>query len=333
MATPPEEHFDWDKYEADVSRAGDGNVVDLDAARVRREDLDDADTVDEADGPVLVDSVAAQRRPRFTLSGLRDATRRPIVPGWLRSGAEFTGNLFWALGLAGHSIGYHGFRLPKYAAKVAWRAPRGVGRIVTGYARWLFDMEGEVYRQACARTEDREMYLKLSRQRDRRVRWRGIVTVPLLVLLTTAAVYVWLASSPVQLSALALLAAVCGIVGTPAGKPLLDTAIVRTDAAPLTSDEVVRALATLRQAVVSRADQPRERHRLAGRGRATPRGHRNRGGREARRVGVRTRSPARLRVAGSERRGSPRTPRAVRCRPGHVQGQAEALAAAHLGHR
>jgi S-DNA-T family DNA segregation ATPase FtsK/SpoIIIE len=128
MTNPtPGDNFDWDAAEADV--------YDLNAARARRSvpphpgnsdddttttadvigDDSDADTLG-AGGPVLVDSVAAQRRPRFTLAGIRDAERRPIRPDWLRSRTEFVSNLAYAIGLGGHSVGYHALRTPKYAA-------------------------------------------------------------------------------------------------------------------------------------------------------------------------------------------------------------------------
>src|SRR5690349_12881364 len=104
--------FDWDRYEAEV--------VDLDAARTRRAGQPDntpdsgpdsgadtgPDTGDDIDpattGPLMVDSVAAQRRPRFTLAGLRDGKRRPVIPTWLRSRAELAGNATWLAGFAGH---------------------------------------------------------------------------------------------------------------------------------------------------------------------------------------------------------------------------------------
>src|SRR4051794_31128145 len=121
MTTPDRnepENFDWTAAEQDVA---DAEVVNLDAARDRRAanvpdnatpaDLAaDLDAEDRENGPVLVDSIAAQRRPRFTLAGFRDATRVPIVPSWLKSGAEFGGNLAWAAGFGVHALAYHGLR-------------------------------------------------------------------------------------------------------------------------------------------------------------------------------------------------------------------------------
>jgi len=261
--------FDWDAAEADV--------VDLNAARQRRDkppagagdDADDTgpDTTStpgpvgddtDNDGPVLVDSVAAQRRLRFTLASIRDAERRPIVPGWLRSRAELVGNLAWAAGLAGHSVAYHTIRLPKYGAKVLWRAPRGFGRLVYGYNRWLWDLEGEPVRQSIVRAaidrpDEAKMYDRLTTKRDRRVRWRTIVTIAVAALLLVAAGALMVAPGWVQWTALAALVTVFGIVGAPADKPLLDTAVVTAPVPTLTSDIVVRALSVMGIAGINQA--------------------------------------------------------------------------------
>ncbi|NYT93736.1 cell division protein FtsK [Salinispora sp. H7-4] len=264
MTSPQDdERFDWQAAEADLTNpttgGRDAEVVDLDAARSRRQgpvtpdDGDESDLDDDrpAGGPVLVDSVEAQRRPRFSLAGFRSAERVPILPGWLRSRAEFAGNLTWAGGFAVHAAGYHALRVPKYAGRIVRRAPRGLGRLVGGYVRWLFDLEGEPVRQAVARAaidkpEEARTYQGLSRQRDRRVRWRGLTAiVAVLALFTLVGVLALVAPGAVQLAVGVVVVMVLALLGAPADKPLLDTAVVRTDAAPLTSAEVFAALAAL----------------------------------------------------------------------------------------
>lgn len=205
MTNPHDDDFDWDAAEADV--------YDLDAARQRRsgpnspvDATDDNLTTDAfshysgyddtigGNTPVFVDSVAAQRRPRFTLAGIRDSQLRPITPQWLRSRTEFISNLAYAIRLGGHSIGYHALRLPKYAGKLIWRSPRGLGRVVRAYIRWLWDLEGEPVRQSIVRAsvtrpEEAKTYERLTAKRDRRVRWRGIISVILLVAAVVAVVF------------------------------------------------------------------------------------------------------------------------------------------------
>ncbi|MBW6432713.1 cell division protein FtsK [Actinoplanes hulinensis] len=258
MSTTP--HLDPDEFDpttADADTTG-AEVVDLEQARTRRagntpdtgglvepDDLDDAE-----DGPVPVDSLAAQRRPRFSLTAFRDAERVAIIPSWLRSGAEFGRNAAWAAGFGVHALGFHAFRLPVYAVKLTVRAPRGFGRVCKGYSRWLWDLEGEPVRQsvvraAIAKPEEAKMYDRLSNKRDRRVRWRGMITLFLAVVLASAVGALLLAPATAQYSALAALLAVFGYLGSPADKPLIGTAVVRHDAAPLTSIEVFTALASL----------------------------------------------------------------------------------------
>ncbi|MEU7868297.1 cell division protein FtsK [Dactylosporangium sp. NPDC049140] len=230
MSGEPNE-FDWNRYETELT--------------------DDAAPAD--DGPVLVDSIEAQRRPRFSLAGLREGERRPILPAWLRSRAEAVASAAWVAGVLGHTAGYHSLRLPAYAARLAWRAPVGGWRTVVRYLRWLTDAEGERVRQSSADRDDAEVYLKLSRQRDRRVRWRGIISVPLAALALFVLAVVLAAPSWAQLVAGAVVVGLLGLAGMPKDKPLLTTAVVRAAVPVLTSDEVVRALAALRIVGIDRA--------------------------------------------------------------------------------
>lgn len=213
---------------------------------------------DAGPGGALVDSREAQKRPTWSLAMLRDAERRPVIPTWVRSRAEFAQNTAWAAGYAGHAVAYHAVRSPKYAARMVFRAPRGAARVLGGYLRWLFDAEGEPVRQSIVRAsvnrpDEARTYERLSRQRDRRVRWRGIVTVILGAVLVAGAVVLLLSPASAQYTALAVALAAFGVLGAPADRPLLDTAVVRKGHAPLTSAEVVRALATLRIVNLDRA--------------------------------------------------------------------------------
>jgi S-DNA-T family DNA segregation ATPase FtsK/SpoIIIE len=219
---------DWDRYEAEVS--------------------------DDAAAPVLVDSAEAQRTPgKLTVAGLRAAERAPLLPAWLKSRAEFRDMARWTLGHAWHTLLYQAIRVPKYALRLALRAPRGAARIIGGFTRWVFDLEGEPLRQVTARHEDPETYLKLARLRDARVRWRGIVAVPVLAVLIALSVFLAVAKSGVRVVSVAAIVAGLGIVGRRADKPLLDTAVAVPKVAKLTSDVVVRALSVLGLAGINQA--------------------------------------------------------------------------------
>lgn len=235
---PQHPPIDWQRHEEELA-----DVVQL--------PLND-DQGDEHDAPVLVDSAKAQQGPRLGAT-IRRGERRPVLPSWLRSGAELAYTLRWFSGYLGHVLAYHAVRIPKYAGKLVLRAPRGLFKVIGGFFRWLFDLEGEAVRQATVRTEDAEAYLKLSRQRDRRVRWRGIVALFLFAALTTGAVTLAVGPHWWRWAALTVAVAVFGAVGAPADRPLLDTAVVRPRVAALTSDVVVRALSVLGVAGINQA--------------------------------------------------------------------------------
>jgi DNA segregation ATPase FtsK/SpoIIIE, S-DNA-T family len=222
---PDPERFDWQQAEAQLA-AGD-----------------DTDPAEAA--PVLVDSPEAQRPDRVTLQGLRQAQRRPILPAWLRSGRELAGMARWALGFAGHVSAYHLCRLPAYSGRLVARSPHGLARTLGGWRRWLFDAEGEPLRRAAADRADAETYLKLARQRDRRVRWRAFLTYVLLAVLAVAAVILALAPGWARLLLVAAALAVLGKLGQPADRPLIQRAVVVPKAPRLTSDMVVAALGVL----------------------------------------------------------------------------------------
>jgi S-DNA-T family DNA segregation ATPase FtsK/SpoIIIE len=234
MTSDNGDRFDWDRYEAEV--------VDLDAARAARDSRAEP-----------VDSPEAQRPERLSVAGLRAGTRRPIIPAWLRSPQDLRDIVRWALSFAAHTSAYHLTRTPKYAAKLTARSPRGAWRVLLGGTRWLFDLEGEPVRQATVRLQDPEAYLKVSRQRDRRVRWRGMVALFTLGATLAGGIALVLLPAWARWAALAMAVSVLGLIGRPADRPLLDTAVVVPRVAKLTSDVVVRALSNLGIAGINQA--------------------------------------------------------------------------------
>jgi S-DNA-T family DNA segregation ATPase FtsK/SpoIIIE len=241
------EPVDWDRYETELDTPRPGQPTTQAAG------TDDTAVAEVGEGRVLVDSPQAQRPPRPGLAGLRAARRRPILPPWLRASGELREVARWAAGFVAHTSGYHLVRTPTYAGRLAARAPCGAARVTGGWLRWLLDLEGEPVRQATVRAQDAEAYLKLARQRDRRVRWRATLTCLLLPAMAAGAVVVLLAPPAGRWAALALLVTVFGVVGRPADRPLLDRAVVVPRAARLTSEMVVRALGVLGLAGINQA--------------------------------------------------------------------------------
>ncbi|WP_342610964.1 cell division protein FtsK [Streptomyces albidoflavus] len=257
------------RLEAEMTGPPDesGRVVDLDKARrVRAESADpssdspvpesaDPGAVASADesGRRLVDSSPAPVGPGY-LGRLRTARRRPVLPAWARSGAEMRTAAKWLGTHYGHTTAYHLVRTPVYAARLAFQAPRGAARFVGGAMRWAADREGEPVRLAAVRREDAAEYIKLSRQRDRRVRLRTAVTTLALFTgaVTALALYVLAPGWVLALTASTLVLAF-GAVGSAADAPVVTRAVEVPTAPKLTSDIVLRALGALGIAPINQA--------------------------------------------------------------------------------
>ncbi|TJZ99699.1 cell division protein FtsK [Actinacidiphila oryziradicis] len=250
-----------------------GDVVDLDKARAARGESPDSPTaapnptgresgdqsadpkptesadseVDESgdERPVMVDGPALSG-PGL-MEGVRGAERLPILAPWLKSLPEFITAMGWLLGYIWHTFAFHAIRTPfVYAPKLAARAPRGVLNALVSTGRWAADTEGEPLRQAAASHERAEEYLKLSRQRDRRVRLRGALTILGTIVTLILALYLAFgASLRVQVVAAAVAVVGFGILGAPADKPLSSRAVIKTQVQKLTSDIVIKAMASI----------------------------------------------------------------------------------------
>ncbi|MCA2227396.1 cell division protein FtsK [Nonomuraea aurantiaca] len=232
-------------------------VVDLEAARAGRhpyrsdDDPEPTSPAPAADRPILdgqavrVDQDGKEERDWRAELEAKLRTRRPVVPLWLRSRAEALQTLGWLGNHYAHVAAYQAFRTPIYASRLAIRTPRGFLRLVGGMVRWTFDLEGEPVRLAAVQKADPEAYLKLSRQRDSRVRLRVPTALVVLVTLLIAALMVAGAPTATQLGALAVALAALGILGKPADRPLIERAVLASTVEKLTSDIVIRALTTL----------------------------------------------------------------------------------------
>jgi S-DNA-T family DNA segregation ATPase FtsK/SpoIIIE len=184
-----------------------------------------------------------QRAPAFIAVVHRDADRRPIVPAALRSRDQRRALAGWALGFAGHSLAYHLTRSPKYLGKVAVWAPVGAWRTTKMFTSWAFDLEGFGARQHTATNNAIDDYLKLSRQRDARVGWRGWIYFPVIVV-TLIAMFLLVELAPgwVQLVAAVLVLPVLARIGRPVGKPIMDRVSTPQGYRKLTAEMTRKAL-------------------------------------------------------------------------------------------
>ncbi|REH21521.1 MULTISPECIES: cell division protein FtsK [unclassified Streptomyces] len=256
MKHPDDDNELFNRLEAEMAADSGGDVVDLDKARSARAESADR-SPDSRDGrsgagsgdpsaPVMVDRSAPTATGPGYLGRLAGARRRAVVPVWLRSTAELKTAAGWVARHYAHAAGYHALRAPVYAARLTLQAPTGAAKFVGGTLRWVADREGEPVRLAAVRREDAAAYLKLSRQRDGRVRLRTLVAVLAVStgLATALALYVlapaWLQAVSVSAVVMAL-----GSAGRKADAPVIHRAVELPKAAKLTSDIVLRALGAL----------------------------------------------------------------------------------------
>ncbi|MBQ0849548.1 cell division protein FtsK [Streptomyces sp. BH-SS-21] len=249
---------------ADPTAPTGGEVVDLDKARSARSESADSTARPDADpsadstpdrsgaesadptARIMVDQPTVKAAGPGYLGRLLAARRRPVVPIWLKSLAELKTATAWVARHYAHSLGYHALRSPVYAARLAFQAPTGTARFIGGTMRWVADREGEPVRLAAVRREDAAEYLKLSRQRDGRVRLRTLVTVlAMFIGLGSALALYVLAPDWLQAVSVGAVTMALGAAGRKADAPVIHKAVELPKAVKLTSDIVLRALGAL----------------------------------------------------------------------------------------
>ncbi|MHA6628358.1 FtsK/SpoIIIE domain-containing protein [Pseudonocardia sichuanensis] len=184
----------------------------------------------------------------------REIERRPVIAEWLRHTDDVRAAARWAAGWAWHATGFHTVRAPLYAAKLAARSPRGVWVATRTVVRWVADAESSPLRDAAVQAGDIDRYVKLTEARADRVRLRRRAAFTGAVLAVAGGVAVW-AFAPAWLLVVLLVAGVLvlGAIGSPADRPVTGRSVVRTEVQRLTSDIVVRALASLGLAEINKA--------------------------------------------------------------------------------
>jgi S-DNA-T family DNA segregation ATPase FtsK/SpoIIIE len=265
---PDDDNELFNRLEAEMTADSKGDVVDLDKARTARAESTDgtpdpspdasADSkpTESADrgagesddsGPSLVDRPAPTQSGPGIIDRIRDSKRLDVIPVWMKSGPEFKDAMGWLAGHVWHTVAFHAVRVPcLYLPKLIWRSPRGALNICGKVGRWSVDAEGEALRQYTATSERVDEYLKLSRQRDRRVRLRMILTVLGAVSALGLGLFLVYGAEPMtQVIAAAVAVLGCGWAGAPADAPLAARAVIKTEVQKLTSDIVVKAMASI----------------------------------------------------------------------------------------
>ena len=235
-----------------------GDLIDLDArrdttppartpGRAPAPEPEDGGT-DEAAARVRVDSPPPPEPGKLTgaWAARGEGRRHPVIPVWVRDRAEVAARVRWLAGHLAHTSAYHAVRVPKYAARMVLRAPRGLVRGAGAVHRWVFDHEGLPLRLDAVARNDPDTYIKLLKHRNDRVRWRTVLLVAGGVLAVLAAtVIAGHGGGPGKGLAVAAVTGLLGWLGSPADKPLLDTAVVVARVQRLTSAVLIRAFAAL----------------------------------------------------------------------------------------
>ncbi|MER5395401.1 FtsK/SpoIIIE domain-containing protein [Streptomyces sp. NPDC002599] len=272
MKHPDDDNELFNRLEAEMTADPAAGVVDLDKARsARTESADratgtspdsgpdrsaDAQPTGSADasagesddsGPAMVDLAAPAQSGPGLIDRIRDSKRLDVLPAWVKSRPEFADAMRWLAGHVGHTVAFHAVRVPfLYLPKLAWRSPRGLFNTLARTGRWAIDAEGEPLRQAEARRENSELYLKLSRQRDRRVRLRMILAVVAALFALCMGLFLVFGAEPMtQVIAAVVTVLTLGWLGAPADAPLTARAVIKTEVQKLTSDIVVKAMASI----------------------------------------------------------------------------------------
>jgi S-DNA-T family DNA segregation ATPase FtsK/SpoIIIE len=219
---------------ADTEPAGSGPAAEESAPEVV-----DAEQVDDQAAKQDSEPVIPPGGPAFRRELL------PIVPAWLKDRDQFTATVGWAWRYCHHTARYHAIRVPLYALRLTAATPRGAGRALTAWYRWVFDVESRALRQAMLDAADSSAYLQLSRQRDDRVRLRLKVSATTAWLFALGVGLVWLAYPEIMhtvlLWAVVVAVVVLGFLGRREDKPIIGVAILGQQASKLTPDVVVRA--------------------------------------------------------------------------------------------
>ncbi|WP_405942236.1 cell division protein FtsK [Streptomyces sp. NBC_00207] len=205
------------------------------------------DEEEESPRPRPVDS------PDLPSPGVTTYKRLPIIPTWLKSKPGFVSTTQRAVSNAFYATAFHGIRTPWYALQLGLHAPRGVARLVRDTNRWVWDAEAAPLRAYEVYKENTAEYLKLSRQRDSRVRLRTLVTTVALIFGTGFALTMYV-MAPGWLAVLASAAVLtAGFWGAPQDQPVIGPAVLKTELQKLTGTLVLRALDNIGNAKLSAA--------------------------------------------------------------------------------
>ena len=169
----------------------------------------------------------------------------PVVPPALRRWDAFKHATRWTVSYYAHVSAFHTVRAPVYLARLLLRSPRGTGRLLVRWGKWVADTEARPVEAKAAASADIEAWLSLSREHSRRVRPRRIAS---LAVATATGITTLVSSFLVPgwtLTAAVTAAALAGLNGKKGDKPLITRYVATNVLRKLDSTEVFEALAAI----------------------------------------------------------------------------------------
>lgn len=170
----------------------------------------------------------------------------PVIPSWLRKTSELSNATRWATSYYTHVAAFHAVRTPLYTGRLIAQSPRGAGRLIKRWGRWVVDAEARPVEAKAAASADIEAWLALSRDHSRRVRPRRIISIAVAVAtLATGAVAAFTLPAWALTAAAGATLTLLGLAGAKADKPLISRYVVKHTMRALDSTEVLEALAAI----------------------------------------------------------------------------------------
>ncbi|MFM9694545.1 FtsK/SpoIIIE domain-containing protein [Streptomyces europaeiscabiei] len=169
----------------------------------------------------------------------------PVVPTFLRRMDAFVEATKWTTSYYAHITAFHTFRSPVYLARLLARFPRGAGRLIVRWGRWVADTEARPVAAKAAASADIEAWLALSREHTRRVHPRRIASTAVATATSITTLTCWFLVPGWTISAAIAAAALAGLNGKKGDKPLITRYVATNVMRRLDSTEVFDALAAI----------------------------------------------------------------------------------------
>lgn len=169
----------------------------------------------------------------------------PVVPTFLRNAANFVQATRWTVSYYGHVTAFHALRAPVYLGRLLLRSPRGAGRLVVRWGKWVADTEARPVEAKAAATADIEAWLSLSREKSRRVRPRRIASLAVATGTAITSTVAWFLVPGWTVAAGVATLALIGLKGKKGDKPIITRYVAANVLRRLDSTEVFDALAAI----------------------------------------------------------------------------------------